>query len=238
MIGLAGQYAAVDEVLTGMENLVLVGRLNHLRRAERRRPGPSSCSSSSAWPTPAGRQLKTYSGGMRRRLDLAAALVARPPVLFLDEPTTGLDPRSRIDLWAVIEALVADGVTLLLTTQYLEEADRLADRICVIDHGRVIAEGTAVGAQGPARRHGRRGGPAPTRPRPKAAAALSGIGDEAPGRSTASPCGWPPRRGWPPPRRWCAAWSSTGLDVSVAPAAPAEPRRGVPGPHWRGAGRG
>jgi ABC-2 type transport system ATP-binding protein len=141
-IGLAGQYAAVDEILTGAENLMLVGRLNHLPRRVRRARADELLEQFGL--ADAGRrQLKTYSGGMRRRLDLAAALVARPPVLFLDEPTTGLDPRSRIDLWAVIEGLVADGVTLLLTTQYLEEADRLADRICVIDHGRVIAEGTA-----------------------------------------------------------------------------------------------
>ena len=142
-IGLAGQYAAVDEILTGTENLELVGRLNHLRPAacrQRARELLDRFELSDA----AGRQAKTYSGGMRRRLDLAAALVANPPVLFLDEPTTGLDPRSRIGLWGVIEQLVRDGTTLLLTTQYLEEADRLADRISVIDHGRVIAEGTSA----------------------------------------------------------------------------------------------
>lgn len=142
VIGLAGQYAAVDEALTGFENLTLVGSLNHLprsQRVERARELLDQFGLSDA----ADRPLKTYSGGMRRRLDLAAALVARPPVLFLDEPTTGLDPRSRIDLWVVIQQLVADGTTLLLTTQYLEEADRLADQICVVDHGRVIAEGTS-----------------------------------------------------------------------------------------------
>ena len=117
------------------------GGSRHLPRSGQR-AGPTSCSSSSASPTPADRTLKTYSGGMRRRLDLAAALVARPPVLFLDEPTTGLDPQSRQDLWEVIEALVGGGTTVLLTTQYLEEADRLADHIVVIDHGQVIAEGT------------------------------------------------------------------------------------------------
>jgi ABC-2 type transport system ATP-binding protein len=143
VIGLAGQYAAVDEALTGSENLQLVGSLNHLPRAVRRERARELLDQFGL--TDAGdRTLKTYSGGMRRRLDLAAALVARPPVLFLDEPTTGLDPRSRIDLWAVIEQLVADGTTLLLTTQYLEEADRLADQICVVDRGRVIAEGTAA----------------------------------------------------------------------------------------------
>jgi len=142
LIGLAGQYAAVDGLLTGRENLRMVGDLYHLsspdskQRADEllRRFGLSDA---------ADRPVKGYSGGMRRRLDLAASLVNRPPVLFLDEPTTGLDPRSRIGLWEVIEALVADGTTLLLTTQYLEEADRLADRIAVIDDGRVIAEGTA-----------------------------------------------------------------------------------------------
>ncbi len=143
VLGLAGQYAAVDEGLTGLENLMLVGRLNHLPRSQRRDRANELLALFGL--TDAGRRLlKTYSGGMRRRLDLAAALVARPPVLLLDEPTTGLDPRSRLDLWEVIEGLVAGGTTLLLTTQYLEEADRLADRICVIDHGRVIAEGTST----------------------------------------------------------------------------------------------
>ena len=142
-IGLAGQYAAVDENLTGLENLTMVGRLYGDRRARARRPRAASCSSASTSLDAASRPAKTYSGGMRRRLDLAAALVAKPPVLFLDEPTTGLDPRSRLQLWDVIEGLVADGTTVLLTTQYLEEADRLADRIAVIDHGRLIAEGTS-----------------------------------------------------------------------------------------------
>ena len=141
-IGLAGQYAAVDENLTGAENLFLVGRLNHLGKSDssgRTRELLDRFDLSDA----GGRTVRTYSGGMRRRLDLAAALVNRPSVLFLDEPTTGLDPRSRGDLWTVIGELVADGTTLLLSTQYLEEADRLSDRIVVIDHGRVIAEGTA-----------------------------------------------------------------------------------------------
>ena len=142
-IGLAGQYAAVDEVLTGRENLRLVGALSHLpRRTTEERA--DELLERFGLADAADRTLKTYSGGMRRRLDLAAALVHRPPVLFLDEPTTGLDPASRLDLWAVIAELVADGTTLLLTTQYLEEADRLADNIVVIDHGRVIAEGTAT----------------------------------------------------------------------------------------------
>ena len=141
-IGLAGQYAAVDENLTGFENLEMVGRLYHMGRAERA-GGRTSCSSSFDLTDAAKRPAKTYSGGMRRRLDLAAALIVRPPVLFLDEPTTGLDPRGRIGMWEVIEARVAAGTTVLLTTQYLDEADRLTDRIVVIDHGSVIAEGTS-----------------------------------------------------------------------------------------------
>jgi ABC-2 type transport system ATP-binding protein len=140
-IGLAGQYAAVDENLTGLENLVMVGRLYGMRRAEAKRRGRELLERFDLVEA-ADRPVKTYSGGMRRRLDLGAALVARPPVLFLDEPTTGLDPRSRLEVWATIEGLVAEGTTVLLTTQYLDEADRLADLIAVIDRGRVIAEGT------------------------------------------------------------------------------------------------
>ena len=141
-IGLSGQYAAVDEYLTGFENLDMIGRLYHLgrrRSRERARELLARFRLEDAGDRPA----KTYSGGMRRRLDLAGALVADPPVLFLDEPTTGLDPRSRTDMWEVIQSLVAGGTSLLLTTQYLEEADLLADEIVVIDHGRVIAQGTA-----------------------------------------------------------------------------------------------
>jgi len=141
-IGLAGQYAAVDENLTGRENLVMVGRLYHLGLAEARRRADEVLERFELRDA-AGRTAKTYSGGMRRRLDLAASLVGRPEVLFLDEPTTGLDPRSRRDMWALIKELVGGGATLLLTTQYLEEADELADRIAVVDHGRVIAEGTS-----------------------------------------------------------------------------------------------
>ena len=140
-IGLAGQYAAVDENLTGFENLEMVGRLYHLGRGPSRERAGELLERFSLTDA-ADRLAKTYSGGMRRRLDLAAALVARPPVLFLDEPTTGLDPVSRLQLWETIEARVAAGTTVLLTTQYLDEADRLADSIAVIDHGRVIAEGT------------------------------------------------------------------------------------------------
>jgi ABC-2 type transport system ATP-binding protein len=141
-IGLAGQYAAVDENLTGFENLDMVGRLYHLGRVHSRRRATELLERFDLADA-GGRVVKTYSGGMRRRLDLAAALVASPPVLFLDEPTTGLDPRSRIGLWETIEEHVAGGNTILLTTQYLDEADRLADRIAVIDHGNLIAEGTS-----------------------------------------------------------------------------------------------
>jgi ABC-2 type transport system ATP-binding protein len=142
-IGLSGQYAAVDEVLTGRENLEMIGRLYRQGKAKARARAEELLERFDL--TEAGdRPAKTYSGGMRRRLDLACALVAEPPVLFLDEPTTGLDPRSRIELWGVIRELVARGATLLLTTQYLEEADQLADEILVIDHGRELARGTAL----------------------------------------------------------------------------------------------
>ncbi len=140
-IGLAGQYAAVDENLTGTENLTMVGRLYGMDRGIARRRAAELLERFDLSEA-AGRPASTYSGGMRRRLDLAAALVAEPPVIFLDEPTTGLDPRSRLGLWETIEDLVGEGTTVLLTTQYLDEADRLADRIAVIDHGRVIADGT------------------------------------------------------------------------------------------------
>ena len=141
-IGLAGQYAAVDENLTGFENLEMVGRLYHLGKAESRKRADELLERFELTDA-AKRPAKTYSGGMRRRLDLAAALVARPPVLFLDEPTTGLDPRARIGMWETIEARVLAGTTVLLTTQYLDEADRLADSIVVVDHGQVIATGTS-----------------------------------------------------------------------------------------------
>jgi ABC-2 type transport system ATP-binding protein len=141
-IGLAGQYAAVDENLTGFENLEMVGRLYHLGKAESRARADELLERFDLADA-RDRVARDYSGGMRRRLDLGAALVARPPVLFLDEPTTGLDPRSRLGLWETIEDRVAGGTTVLLTTQYLDEADRLADRIAVIDHGLVIAEGTS-----------------------------------------------------------------------------------------------
>jgi ABC-2 type transport system ATP-binding protein len=141
-IGASGQYAAVDQELTGAENLEMVGRLYHLGTKRAKARGRELLTRFGLEEA-ADRPVKGYSGGMRRRLDLAGALVANPPVLFLDEPTTGLDPRARTDLWEVITELVAGGTTLLLTTQYLEEADRLADSIAVVDHGRVIARGTA-----------------------------------------------------------------------------------------------
>ncbi|XTZ15389.1 ATP-binding cassette domain-containing protein [Micromonospora echinospora] len=141
LIGLTGQYASVDETLTGVENLVLIGRLLGQRRADARARARELLGDFHLTDA-ADRPAKTYSGGMRRRLDLAASLVGRPQVLFLDEPTTGLDPRSRNELWDIVRGLVADGVTVLLTTQYLEEADQLASEIAVVDHGRVIAQGT------------------------------------------------------------------------------------------------
>ena len=142
MIGLTGQYAAVDEYLTGQENLEMIGRLYHLGKTDARQRA-STLLERFDLADAGSRIAKTYSGGMRRRLDIAASLIARPRVLFLDEPTTGLDPRSRNGMWEFIASLVAEGTTILLTTQYLEEADRLADSIVVIDHGKVIARGTS-----------------------------------------------------------------------------------------------
>jgi len=141
-IGLTGQYAAVEERLTGRENMEFVGRLFHLPKAEVKSRAGELLERFDLVEA-ANRVVKGYSGGMRRRLDIAMSLIARPSVLFLDEPTTGLDPRSRLAMWGLIEELEADGTTVLLTTQYLDEADRLAERIIVIDHGRVIAEGTS-----------------------------------------------------------------------------------------------
>ena len=142
VIGLSGQYAAVDETLTGWDNLIMFGRLYHLS-AKAARERTIELLEQFSLSDAAKRPIRTYSGGMRRRLDLAASLIIRPKVLFLDEPTTGLDPRGRQDMWGVIDDLVKGGVTLLLTTQYLEEADHLADEIAVIDHGKVIARGTS-----------------------------------------------------------------------------------------------
>jgi len=141
-IGLAGQFAAVDEILTGRENIEMVGHLYHLHRKEVKLRAQDLLERLNLADA-ADRPVKTYSGGMRRRLDLGASLVVRPKVLFLDEPTTGLDPRTRLDLWQIIRDLVKEGASILLTTQYLEEADELADSITVIDHGKIIAEGTS-----------------------------------------------------------------------------------------------
>ncbi|MEV0274188.1 ATP-binding cassette domain-containing protein [Hamadaea sp. NPDC050747] len=141
LIGLTGQYASVDESLTGVENLLMIGRLLGFSRKEARARANELLGNFSLSDA-ADRAAKTYSGGMRRRLDLAASLVGRPRLLYLDEPTTGLDPRARLEMWDIVRTLVADGVTVLLTTQYLEEADQLADEIVVIDHGKVIAGGT------------------------------------------------------------------------------------------------
>jgi ABC-2 type transport system ATP-binding protein len=146
-IGLAGQSAAIQEELTGRENLEIIGRLYHLRWPQARSRA-AELLEQFGLSEAAGRAAKTYSGGMQRRLDLAASLVGRPRVLFLDEPTTGLDPRSRLGMWDIIRSLVADGTTILLTTQYLDEADDLADEIVVIDHGQVIAAGTAEELKG------------------------------------------------------------------------------------------
>jgi ABC-2 type transport system ATP-binding protein len=142
-IGLGGQFAAVDGYQTGRENVEMVGRLYNLSAVETKKRADEVLEKIGLTDA-ADRQAKTYSGGMKRRLDLAASIIGRPEILFLDEPTTGIDPGSRLDLWELIEDLVEGGTTLLLTTQYLEEADRLADRIGVIDHGRLIAEGTAA----------------------------------------------------------------------------------------------
>lgn len=141
-IGLTGQFAAVDEYLTGFENLEMFGRLYHLNRENSARRAKELLEQFDLVEA-GSRAVKTYSGGMRRRLDLAASLIAAPPILFLDEPTTGLDPRSRLAMWEVIEKLIESGITILLTTQYLDEADRLADKIAVLHHGKIIALGTA-----------------------------------------------------------------------------------------------
>jgi len=178
-IGLAGQSAAIQEELTGQENLEIIGRLYHLSWPQARSRATELLEQFGLTDA-AGRAAKTYSGGMQRRLDLAASLVGRPKVLFLDEPTTGLDPRSRLGMWDIIRSLVADGTTLLLTTQYLDEADELADEIVVIDHGLVIAAGTAEELKG------RVGGDVveftvPDRSRIEdAVAAIASIGDSEP----------------------------------------------------------
>ena len=200
---MTAQDATVDELLTGRQNLVMVGRLCGLRRADARARADELLAQFDLTDA-ADRVLNGYSGGMRRRLDLAAGLVTRPPVLFLDEPTTGLDPTSRVRMWDVIRGLVADGVTLLLTTQYLDEADELADRIVVIDHGRVIAEGTS--AELKAATGGARLEVTLSEPHADAAAAPRALrvrpGPREPRRTPAAGAGAQRRRAWPP--RWCA----------------------------------
>ena len=170
-IGVTGQFSAVDNLLTGQENLILMADLHHLGRAEGRRRAAGLLDRFDLADA-ARKPAATYSGGMRRRLDLAMTLVGDPRLIFLDEPTTGLDPRSRRTMWQIIRDLAAGGVTIFLTTQYLDEADQLADRIAVLDHGRIVAEGSPGRAQAP---HPRRAHPAAVR-RP----ARAGIGGRAP----------------------------------------------------------
>ena len=229
-IGLSGQYAAVDEYLTGFENLDMIGRLYHLgvkRSRERARELLASFRLEDA----ADRPSKTYSGGMRRRLDLAGALVADPPIIFLDEPTTGLDPRGRTEMWEVIQNLVAGGTTLLLTTQYLEEADLLADDIVVIDHGKIIAQGTADQLKTP----GRRRAPRAHRPGPRDAARRPGPPRAARGRQ-GRPGRGPPHPAHADHRRRAGAHRGAAGPRRRADrhrrrrAAPAHARRRVPVP--------
>ena len=231
MIGLAGQFAAVDENLTGRENVEMVGRLYHLgTKQARRRAG--DVLERLRLTDAADRPVRTYSGGMRRRLDLGASLVAQPKVLLLDEPTTGLDPRSRAELWDFIRDLVSDGASVLLTTQYLEEADQLADGIVVLDHGSVIARGTSQELKDSI------GGDvlavqvAPEQVE-QALTALAGLGhgeahrDERAGlaRGARRPGGpGAAHRAGPPARR------GVGSDRGAG-AAPAEPGRRLPQPH-------
>ena len=215
IIGVTGQDATLDELLTGAQNLVLVGELSNLSRRDARARAADLLEHFEL--TDAGdRMVKTYSGGMRRRLDLAASLVGRPPVLFLDEPTTGLDPTSRLRMWGVIRGLVADGTTLLLTTQYLDEADALADEISVIDHGRVIAHGTPHELK--ARVGGQRLEVVLSAPHPDAAAAPGG------GRRG----GWTHGSGG----SGCASGAGRGRRSSVAGAG-----RRATGPRHRGGAR-
>nr|BFE81356.1 hypothetical protein GCM10020093_039570 [Planobispora longispora] len=228
-IGLVGQYAAVDEILTGRQNLVMFGRLNHLPVAAARRRADELLERFSLTEA-AGRPAGGYSGGMRRRLDLAASLIVSPPVLFVDEPTTGLDPAARQEVWTAVRELVDAGTTVLLTTQYLEEADRLADRICMLGAGRVVAEGAPTSSSppsagtgstwcSPGRRTSRRPGPSP--PGSPRGAARRGSG--------------PPDRH---PRRRAHPGADPGRDRAERGgdragghrAPPSHPRRGLPPP--------
>ena len=222
VIGLAGQFAAVDETLTGRENLVLVGRLYHLGKAEAARRAAEVLERFDLVAA-ADRRVGTYSGGMRRRLDLGASLVGRPQVLFLDEPTSGLDPRSRIGLWEIIAELVAAGTTLLLTTQYLEEADRLADTIAVIDNGRVIAQGTPDDLKA---RVGRRGGGGGGHARVRRPGPRSPLCPPSPpARPTSTPrrdgcrCRSPPAGRW-----WPTPSASSTRPASASPTCPSAAR--------------
>ena len=222
LLALTGQFAAVDELLTGRENLEMFGRLFRLSRAQASRRA-SELLERFELADAADRTAKTYSGGMRRRLDLASSLLTQPRVLFLDEPTTGLDPRSRNEIWEIVRDLRREGTTILLTTQYLEEADQLADEIAVIDHGRVIAKGDGQPAQGPRRRPDPRGGAdrraAAGRGRGGAASRRlrrSGAGRAAEPADAAGAAGWPRagrggRRGAPPaPGSASATWACGG----------------------------
>ncbi len=239
-IGLTGQYASVDEDLTGMQNLVMIGQLLDLRMAEARRRAAELLE----WfdlSAAADRTAKTYSGGMRRRLDLAASLVGRPAVIFLDEPTTGLDPAKREDMGHVVRGLVDDGSTVLLTTQYLEEADALADEITVIDHGRVIAHDTPDGLKhvvGGQRLTVRPADATPARrPWPPCSATSpvrrpnAKAGTRSPWPSTATTCCRPPWPGWPRPASrspncpcTCPAWTRCS-SASPAPVPRPQKRR-------------
>ena len=229
-IGLAGQFAAVDEELTGRENLEMIGRLYRLARAEAR-PRAAEVLERFGLADAADRRVSTYSGGMRRRLDLGASLVGRPPVILLDEPTTGLDPRTRQELWTTVDELRRDGTTILLTTQYLDEADRLAQRIAVVDRGRIVAEGTAaelkatIGGEVLAVRVA---DPAQHR---RAAAVLADLA-AATSRSSTPPRA---RSASPSPTRSVSAEAVRRLDAHGVPiaadrAAAAQPRRRLPHP--------
>ncbi len=252
VIGLAGQYAAVDEALTGRENLRMIGHLTQ-QPAKAINPRADELLERFTLAAAADRPVRTYSGGMRRRLDLAAALVHKPPVLFLDEPTTGLDPPGRNDLWALIGELVADGTTLLLTTQYLEEADRLADNIIVIDGGHIVASrGRRRSSRGRwAPPSSRSDSPTPPTPRPpRGASAWSGRSRCS---TTAGPSRWrsptPGPRSWrwsacstaptpPPSRSRCASPPSTTCSCSSPATRPNPPHPSDQTPRPAGAGRG